>query len=179
MYTQKFRRIVALCAILAAAAGCSGDRASAITGPPPAENDLLFFGGSGLISCPNYEPQSALLTVDPLLGGSLSIPGVSVNVPAGAVLETTVFVVSVPFTRYAEVRIYPVGLSSFLFQTDIEVTIDYGRCWRPALDAQPLEAWHVSTLFRTKLEEMPSVDDKVAHRVTFRTNHLSSYALAE
>ena len=180
MLTQRFRRFVSLLALVSAAAGCSSDGAGAITGPPPAEDgELIFFGRSGLITCPNYVPQTGLLTVDPLLGGVLSLPGASVSVPAGAVLETTVFSVTVPITRYAEVQIVPLGLSHFLFEKEIEVSIDYGRCWRPELDAQPLEAWHVSTLFRTKLEQMPSVDDKVARRVTFRTNHLSSYALAE
>jgi hypothetical protein len=173
MRSSLFRRLASLI-VFAAVAGCGDSPA-----PTESESNLLVGTGTRLIACPNDVAQTATVVADPLLGGVVTLPGVSLQIPPGAVTVPTLLFVTVPESRFAEVRITALGIEHLLFDQDVTVTIDYSRCARPSLDRTPLVAWYVDTRTKLLLERMGGVDDKATHRVTFKTGHLSSYALAE
>ena len=168
-----FRRLPAL-ALATLLAGCGGGADRALSA------DTARLGlGRQLIACPNAVADSGTVLADPLLGGTLSIAGASIAVPPGAVSVPTLLHVVVPVSSYAEVRVSAEGVEHLLFDAPVAITIDYSRCARPSLDLYPLVAWYVETDSYALLERMGGTDDKSAHRVTFTTGHLSSYALAE
>ena len=176
MSSLSFTRRLRSLALVGALLGCSGDTPS---GVDSATSELRAGSGVKLVRCENLVAQTGTLLVDPLLGGSLDLPGVSIAVPAGAVTLPTVLSVTVPVSKYAEVEIHALDVTHFLFAREVTVTIDYSRCARPSLERYPLVAWYVDSETMELLERMGGTDDKVAHRVTFTTGHLSSYALAE
>ena len=173
MHSLSLRRLLSI-ALFAVAAGC-GDSSA----PTEPASNLLTGSGTRLIACPNEVEQTTTLLADPLLGGAVSLPGVSLEIPPGAVAVPTLLFVTVPATRFAEVQITALGVEHLLFDRDVTVTIDYSRCARSSLERAPLVAWYVDTRTKLLLERMGGTDDKVNHRVTFTTGHLSSYALAE
>ena len=134
--------------------------------------------GPKLLYCPNYLPRVGTLVADPLLGGTLTLSGTKVTIPAGAVSSVTTFLVTIPASQYMEVDVAAQGLTSFLFNTPVTISIDYSRCNSPKADNRVLEAWHINTVTNALLEDMNGTDDKVARKVTFTTGHLSGYALA-
>ena len=131
-----------------------------------------------LLSCPNSVPQVGTLIADPILGGTLTLAGNTVSIPSGAVSSVTTFIVTLPVGQYAELDVAADGLTSFLFNTPITITIDYSRCTSTASYTRTLEAWHIDEVTKALLEDMNGTDDKAARKVTFTTGHLSGYALA-
>jgi hypothetical protein len=174
---SKFRNPAALLAAtaLTLAACASPDRAAA----PAAGTALnLLSGAPSLVSCGPSEPKSASGVVTPLGGGKIAVGGFSINLPAGAVLAPTTLTVTVPASPYVEVSIRADGQEHFEFLQTALVTLSYAGCTDPALDATTLEAWYVDEGTKTPIARMISVDNKAARSVTFATNHLSGYALA-
>ena len=139
---------------------------------------ILVPSGPRLLSCPNYVPKVGTLVADPLLGGSLTLAGTTVSIPAGAVSSLTTFLVTIPASPYMEVDVVADGLTSFLFNTPVTITIDYSRCTSPKSYNKTLDAWHINTVTKEFIEDMNGTDDKAARKVTFQTGHLSGYALA-
>ena len=160
---------------------CS-DSASTVSGTssPPDSINLPIGGGGGasasLIECPTTTSLSADATIGPL-GGTLSLGGMQVVLPLGAVLQPTHLVLTVPASRYMEIDVSVPGTDHFLFEKPIIVTIDYSRC-DAAVTRAALSAWHIDGTTNELLEQMLSIDDKLNHRVVFTTGHLSVYALA-
>ena len=140
--------------------------------------DITVPSGPRLLSCPNYVPQVGTLIADPLLGGTLTLGGNTLSIPAGAVSSVTTFLVTIPVSQYAEVDVVADGLTSFLFNTPVTITIDYSRCTNPKASTRTLEAWHINTVTNALLEDMNGTDNKATRKVTFTTGHLSGYALA-
>jgi hypothetical protein len=134
--------------------------------------------GPRLLQCPNYWPKVGTLVADPLLGGVLTLDGTTVSIPAGAVSSLTTFIVTIPTSQYMEVRVVAEGLTSFLFNTPITMSIDYSRCTSTHASNKILDAWHINTFTKAFIEDMNGTDDKEARTVTFQTGHLSGYALA-
>lgn len=142
------------------------------------EASSLFFTDTRLVVCPTNESLTTTALIEPLLGGTISLAGTSIALPAGAVTTPTLLTVTLPASKYVEVRITALGFQHFVFERDVEITIDYSRCTRTDIDAAPLSAWYIDGLTGTPLENMGGVDDKQARTVRFSTDHLSSYAIA-
>ena len=146
----------------------------------PAEQDasLLFFGsGPKLIECPATESfsNSGIIGV---AGGSLSAGGVTIAIPANALLSDAVVSITVPASKYVETDITVQGSEHFIFQLPVVVTMSYARCERSNIDLLPLSAWYIDSNTKQLLEQQPSVDNKLLRTVTFTTGHLSGYAIA-
>jgi hypothetical protein len=131
-----------------------------------------------LLTCPNSTPLTSTFVADPLLGGSLTLAGTTVTIPSGAVTLPTVFVVTIPASRYMEIEVHALGLTEFIFGQPATISIDYSRCTRPAADRNTLQAFYIDSDTKALLENMNGTDDKAARKVTFNTGHLSGYALA-
>ena len=139
---------------------------------------LTANSGPALIRCPLNTPSSASATLGPL-GGTLTLGGHRVVVPAGALLGPTHIQVTEPASQYVELSVQANGLPHFEFELPVVVTLSYERCTRSDLDKVPLGAWYIDELTKALLEDMGGVDDKAARTVTFSTLHFSGYAIAE
>lgn len=133
--------------------------------------------GKSLIECPTDRAQTAEGVIG-ALGGALTAGGTTINIPAGAVLSATTFKLVVPASKYMEVTINGGPLDHFDFELPVSVTIDYSRCPDAALGTDPLSVFYVDDSTKTFLENMGGTDDRAGRRITFVTDHLSGYAIA-
>jgi hypothetical protein len=129
-----------------------------------------------LIECPSTTTQTTERTIT-LLGGTISLGGTQVLIPAGALLAPVKIVLTVPASKYMEIDVSVAGADHFLFEKPIVVAIDYSRCSEAATRGF-LSAWHIDTDSKALLEKMLGVDDKLNRRVIFTTGHLAGYARA-
>ena len=178
-----------LALVLLAVAACSADvtapvpqdvRPAGGAGSPSLLPDLLGVDTSGtkLIVCPTTTTQSVTSRIG-MAGGVLSIGNTSVVIPLGAVLFPEDFTLTIPASRYAEIRVRAGSAEHYLFQAPVAMTIDYSRCASPALDQKSLSVWNIDENNKALLEPMVSVDEKLTHTVVFTTIHLSGYAVAD
>jgi hypothetical protein len=130
------------------------------------------------VECPSSVTQSTSALIGPL-GGSLSVGGSSVVVPAGAVLLPTSITLTIPASNYMEIDVSAGGVDHYVFQTPVSMTIDYSRCTRNDIDQTPLSIWYWNPSANELLENMGGTDDKTARKVTFTTLHLSGYVIAD
>lgn len=140
--------------------------------------DITFPTGPKLLVCPTSTTLTGVFLADPILGGSLSLGGTTVSIPAGAVSLPQLFVVTIPASKYMEVDVTAQGLTSFLFNQPATITIDYSRCSLSATENKQLKVYHIDTLTKALLENMNATDDKAARKITFQTGHLSGYGVA-
>lgn len=161
-------RLATVVALAFGAATCGGDSSSTA---------ILSPSSPTLLQCPTTQTQtkSALVTT---LGATLGIGGTSVQIPAGALLTATTITLTVPASQYMEIAVQANDLTSFLFQQQISITIDYSRCPAAEASKSPLSVWHIDTQSKKLLENMGGVDNKTTHTITFTTGHLSGYAVA-
>lgn len=171
--------LLTLAASAAAVLSCASPD---ITAPADRENANLFglpIGGGEpkLIECPSSESATAsgLITT---LGGTVSVAGAKILIPAGALLSDANVTVTVPASKYVEVDISVEGSEHFVFELPVIVTISYARCSRNNIDLSLLSAWYIDSETKALLEKMPSIDNKLLRTVTFTTDHLSGYAVA-
>jgi hypothetical protein len=132
--------------------------------------------GPSLLACPGLNTQSASAVIG-AAGGSLSVGGQVMTVPAGAVPTPTLFTMSVPPGRYMELDIDAAGQEHYAFAKPVSITVDYSRCRGQAIPLS-LAAWYIDSESKTLLENMGGVDDRSGRRLTFVTDHLSGYAIA-
>ena len=144
--------------------------------PPPADTNTV--AGPRLIQCPTTQASasSQFITV---LGGIVTAAGTSISLPAGSLLTTTLITVTVPASTYMEVDIKANDLVSFLFQSRVTVTIDYSRCPTSVTAGKTLTAWQINPQTKALLVDMGGVNDAALRRITFTTDHLSGYAIAQ
>lgn len=178
MKTRNIFRAVAAAGV-AAFAACA---APGITGTERAgdieESRLLGFGGgNALIECPSSESATATGLIG-IAGGIVSAGGVSIAIPANALLADAQVTVTVPASRFVEVDISVAGSEHFEFELPVLVTMSYARCSRSNINLAPLSAWYIDSDTKQLLEKMPSFDNKLLRTVTFSTLHLSGYAIA-
>lgn len=130
-----------------------------------------------LLSCPvsTTTTTSALIGVH---GGTISLGGSSVTIPAGALLGTQTVELTIPAGHYMEVDLSVNGGQSIIFQLPVVATIDYSRCGTSAATLRPLSVWHIDEHTKALLENMGGVDDKLLQQITFTTGHFSGYAVA-
>lgn len=127
--------------------------------------------------CPTSTTQSATADIGPL-GGIISVAGTSINVPVGALLSTVTMTVTVPASNYMEIDISVAGVDHFLFESPTTVTVNYARCTNVWLLTPPLTAWYIDSETKALISPMPSVDNRVLRTVTFTTDHLTGFILA-
>jgi hypothetical protein len=130
-----------------------------------------------LIECPTQQARSTTVTLDES-GGTITVRGGKMVVPAGAILEPTRFTLTVPASLYAEISVTANGADHFQFEKAVSLTISYSQCSRAKLEKGALSAWYIAPETKALLEYMGGEDDKVSRTVTFRTDHLSEYAIA-
>jgi hypothetical protein len=153
---------------------CGEPRATA---PDTTATGTSTSSSPALIACPTNQTDVTTGVVG-LLGGALSLDGSSISIQAGALTTPTLFQLAVPASAYMEIDVSAVGFQTFLFQDSVSVTIDYSRCNTSELDGEVLHVWHIDPVTKAFLEDMGGQDDKANHRITFKTNHLSGYAVA-
>ena len=163
--------IIGLTLSLAACAD-SATSVTAVRGPMAATSSNPV-----LVECPTDDLLQSSGLVTPL-GGTVSAGGTTITVPAGAVLLPTTITVTVPPSQFMEVDITANGAASFVFQLPVTVSLSYARCTRSDIDKQPLGVWYIDSGTKALLQNMGGSDDKDARTVTFTTDHLSGYAVA-
>ena len=158
-------------------AACSSDLATAPS-TPAAVSTLQVRDGwpQSLLYCPSARSMQASATIG-RDGGVVGVGGFSMRVPGGAVSDPTRFTLQVPASQYLEVEISAEGQKHYQFQRAVMVTLDYSRC---ALDlrAGDFSAWYIDSDTKEPLANMGGHDDRGRRRITFFTNHLSGYAIA-
>jgi hypothetical protein len=167
-------------AVAAAAVACA--RGDGLTAPQAASTSAAASGGrgsivstvTGLLSCPTSESATAAATIGPE-GGVLVLDGHRFAVPAGAVAESTTFVMTAPAGRYLEVDVSAVGVERYIFLEPVTITLDLRRC-PPSIG--PFHAWYIDTRTKALKEDLGGVTDLLSRTHTFQTGHLSGYAVA-
>jgi len=169
-------KIAATALTLAGFVACAG---SDITAPQRVSPSTQHLGGltPSLVECPSNETLTASGLVTPL-GGSVSVGGTTIAIPAGALLSSANVTVTVPASNYLEVDVSIDGVPPFLFELPVAITVSYERCSRSNIDKAPLSVWYIDSDTHALLEAMGGIDDKLARTVTFTTGHLSGYAVA-
>jgi hypothetical protein len=130
-----------------------------------------------LIECPTSLTTSSGGLVG-LLGGTLNAAGIKIKFPFGAVGLLTQFELVVPASQYMEISVSAVGLGHYLFGAPVTLTIDYSRCPDSVLERGPLSVYYIDENTKALLQNMGGVDDRANRKITFTTDHLSGYAIA-
>jgi hypothetical protein len=130
-----------------------------------------------LLACPTDASTSASAMIG-REGGSLTVDGHALVVPAGAVPRATLFTFEVPASDVLEVRITADKRKDYKFKEPVTVRVSYARCDDALLPDGPLAAWWIDPVTRSKLGDVPGVDDRSSKAITFATDHLSGYAIA-
>lgn len=174
---SSFPKLLAFALVSTAMAGCSEPTSQRAL--DHSQSPALSQVGATLIECPIDSTRWTESTLD-LLGGSLTLDGTTVDVPAGALLLPTTLRLTIPASRYMEIDVSVPGEEHFTFEEPITVTVDYSRCTRSNIDKASLSVWHIDHTTKALLENMNAYgDDKVARRISFNTGHLSGFALAD
>jgi hypothetical protein len=142
------------------------------TNPPPPDP-----GSVQLVSCPSNETRTVQALISPL-GGTLSLAGTTIGIPAGALSVPTLITLTIPASPYMEIEVRANDLVSFLFNKPIGVRIDYSRCTDPDLSWGKLSVWQIDPQTKALIEHMGGVDSKGTRTISFTTGHLSNYAIA-
>jgi hypothetical protein len=134
-------------------------------------------GTARLVVCPTTETRTTQALIGPL-GGILSLGNTTIGIPSGALTLPTLITLTIPASQYMEIEVRANDLTSFLFQKDVGIRIDYSRCTDPALDTERLSVWQINPQTKALIEFMGGTDDKARNTVSFSTGHLSGYAIA-
>jgi hypothetical protein len=128
-----------------------------------------------LLSCAGGDDNVSVRQTIGRKGGTISLGGFVMNVPRGALLDTTTFVMKVPESKFLKVKIRARDAEHFVFLKPVTITLDYSRCVNIPSDPT---GWYVNEMSDAELEQMPGVNDSDAQTFTLQTGHLSGYALA-
>jgi hypothetical protein len=168
------RKLVLVCGALLLGTSCGEHRAITAGGPDDANTQRT---SPSLVECPTNSTVSTQSLVG-ILGGTVTLGGTKISIPAGALTLPTLITVTVPASQYMEIDVRANDLTSFLFQEVVTVTIGYSRCTRSDIHQALLSVWHIDPQSHSLLENMGGSDDKNARSITFTTGHLSGYAVA-
>jgi len=165
---------LACSAIILVLANCSADAPTSGASTPTfslsrvgARHDLL--------ACPGGNDSVSVRKVIGRNGGRIELGGFAMDVPKGALLDTTTFVMKVPLSQVLKVRIHARGVDHFTFEKPVSITLDYSRC--SSVPADPT-GWYVDETTDREIEQMPGFNNAPAQSFTLQTGHLSGYALA-
>lgn len=189
---KPFRSLAALCSalLLAFALGCSADRAPTAAPAPAPELSLIgdltgVVGGvvgvvvdvaNALLSplvCPTNDSYTASRTIG-RNGGTLKVGPHTLTIPYGALSQDTRITATAPSGSYAEVQFKPHGLT---FKRDVTLSISYAKCGLLQKNNPPVIVYADDN--RNILEILKSTLDTRQETVTGKTDHFSSYILAE
>jgi hypothetical protein len=169
---------------LALSASCR-DVPTAPTTPATPKDPSKLFGFPSytpqLLICPSTQDQSISASMG-LDGGTLSLAGSSVTIPAGALdpslltLGPATVQLDIPAGQYMEVVLTVNGQHTSFLQPVI-VTIDYSRCNRWFTLTHLLSAWYVDDS-NTLLQNMGGFDNKLTQQFIFSSLHFSGFAIA-
>lgn len=179
----KYPNAVASSALLLAtglAAACGEQATTEIATPTAAPSVAARFSSStglNVLECPSAQSSSSSELVG-LLGGLLSVDGTGIEVSLGAVLEPTLLIVNVPISDFMEIDVTADGFEHFDFNRPVSISIDYSRCPSEEIRRGPLSVWYWDAETGAPLERMPSDDDPASKTITFTTDHLSGYVVA-
>jgi hypothetical protein len=176
------KHLLAVVALMAAVGGC-GEQTP--TAPRQQTNaggaSALLSSGPRLVECPTDETLSARATIDPfaLDETTISIGGTSITFPVGAVLDPVSVELTIPASRYVEIRLRANDQEHFdEFKKLLAVTIDYSRCNRNDVLFRPVTVWYIDSETKQLLSPMGGIDNKLTRSITFFTDHFSGYAIA-
>lgn len=175
------RLLILSAAIAAASMSCAGgDGPTALPRSTPRSSAGSLVDGvlaptvGSLLYCPASQTETTAATIGPE-GGVFGVAGHRVSVPAGAVPESTTFVLTAPAGRYLELDVSAMGVEHYTFLAPVTISVDFGRC---PLYLGPYHVWYIDETTKSRLEDMGGVTDILSHRHTFQTSHLSGYAVA-
>lgn len=183
---KPFRSLAALCSalLLAFALGCSPDKAP--TAAPPAPDlaliddltgtvtDLagLVLPIKGLLACNVTRTYSTAREIGPT-GGTIQVGPHSLFIPANALSAPTRITATAPAGDVVEIQFQPHGLE---FRKKTTLTMSYRDC---GLLRGVLPQIVYADDKRNILEQLLSVPDLLRRTVSAKTDHFSSYILAE
>ena len=174
--TSRISRFARASGVLAAVATLFAACTDPVSPPPPPVPALAGApAGYELLACPTSTSKSTSKLIIPILGGIVSLDGTLIKLPSLALLSPTTITVALPASSVMQADITAGGLLHYIFRKPVEVTIDYSRCG--AVGGE-LTVWHFDPATNTFLEDMGGTDDRSLHKITFTTDHLSSYAIA-
>lgn len=167
--------------LLIAAVAC--DDSGSTLAPMPNNGPELAVGMDALaaadrfLACPAGDTRSVTRTLGPL-GGVMELDGHRFMLPVGAVLLPTTFTLTVPASEYVQVEIHANGHDRFQFLVPATVTMSYDRCAQQDIDHQRLSVWYIGSLTGRLLEFMGGTADAGSREITFTTDHLSGFIIA-
>ena len=135
--------------------------------------------GPVLVECPTDVTRTVSRTIHPLAGGTIELDGHSLTVPALALVLPTEFTLTVPASRFVEVHVTANGEHGFEFLRTAGMTISYARCTRDNIDKVALSVYKIHPESRALLKGMGGSDNELLRTVTFSTDSLSAYAIAQ
>jgi len=161
-------------AVVLVLANCSADApTSGASTPTPS---LSRVGARhDLLACPGGNDNVSVRKLIGPNGGRIQLDGFAMDVPQGALLDTTTFVMKVPESRVLKVKIRARGEKHFTFEKPVSITLDYSRCDNAPSDPT---GWYVDENTDAELEQMPGFNNASSESFTLQTGHLSGYALA-
>ena len=182
--------------LLAVPMGCDAPSAPEQMPQPPLQPQASLLGGvvggvvgvvgevvgvvvdvaSALLSplvCPTNDSYSATRTIG-RNGGTLKVGPHTLTIPYGALAQDTRITANAPSGSYAEVQFQPHGLT---FKRDVTLSVSYAKCGLLQTNNPPVIVYADDD--RNILEILKSTLDTRQKTVTGKTDHFSSYILAE
>jgi hypothetical protein len=123
--------------------------------------------------CPTDDSYTASRTIG-RNGGTLKVGPHTLTIPSGALAQDTRITATAPSGSYAEVRFKPHGLT---FKRDVTLSVSYAKCGLLQKNNPPVIVYADDD--RNILEILKSTIDTRQKTVTGKTDHFSSYILAE
>ena len=187
-------KALVMAVLLAVPMGCRPD---APTGPeqtlqPPLQPQASLLGGvtgvvggvvgvvvdvaNALLSplvCPTNDSYTTSRTIG-RNGGTLKVGPHTLTIPSGALSQDTRITATAPSGSYAEVQFQPHGLT---FKKDVTLSVSYAKCGLLQKNNPPVIVYADDN--RNILEILKSTLDTRQKTVTGKTDHFSSYILAE
>jgi len=129
------------------------------------------------IECRAAPGRSATALIDSA-GGSVSVAGVAVMLPPGAVSSPTGVTVTVQPSPVMRIAIRAVGADATSFEQPALVTVDYAGCPVPPAGEAPLSVWRLDAAAERPVEKMEGEDDRELRLITFVAGTASQYTIA-
>jgi hypothetical protein len=176
-YTRLSSRAATAAALVLGATACA-DLSTAPSISPASAPRRDVTSGTQLALCPSEDGASSRAWIGQD-GGRLRARGSSISIPAGAVLEPTLFEIEVPASRYMKVEIHAVGRSDYQFARPATITINFSRCPSGAIPyGATIGGAYVDSATGAVLQLMGGTVDWNGDKLSFPTDHLSGYVVA-
>ena len=175
MYGNRSARLLALAIGLGFAASACDQPSS------PHEPDMApqrSSSGPVIVECPSdytFANEGQLGSV----GGEIGLAKHKLSLPALAVVGLHNFRLEESASKFMELTVNANGQESFAFRKPVTITLDYSRCTRSNIDHASLSVWKIDPVTKQLLKHMGGVDDPIARTVTFTTDSLSTYVIAD